>query len=66
VSQYKTDVSKNVSPQVLSSLARQIASAANAIGQRVSLPNASGGAASAPSASPARPSTESGKLNVTA
>jgi hypothetical protein len=69
VNQYKTDLSRNVSAQVLASLAHQIATAANGLGQHVRPPRANGSAApTANTAAPARSEAvgEAGKLDVAA
>jgi hypothetical protein len=75
VTQYKTDISRKASADVLASLARQIAVASKALGQTVVLPKASGETSAPPSTAHAsQPTTEDpgdhtgaagGKVSVT-
>jgi hypothetical protein len=62
VSKYKGDISRNVSPQVLASLARQITVDERTAGEHVMLPRAQ---AAAVQTAPA-PVPVPGKVNVTA
>lgn len=77
VSQYKTDVARKASSDVLEALSRQISTAAKELGEQVALPKASSDsgdagtqAKAAPPAGGAPPAqaakTASGKVDVTA
>jgi len=66
LTKYSADLSQGAAANTLSAIGKQIATAAQALGQHVTLPRAaaSSGAVSAPPAAVAAPST--GKVNLTA